>query len=86
MLMLKFQINGQDILITCSRRIDKVGFARACEFVRRADIEILKMKKASVIILQDQQLNSIVIERLNTDTFTLHVQYEINSSEVFQIN
>ncbi|MGM0873908.1 MAG: hypothetical protein ACQEWV_03755 [Bacillota bacterium] len=84
--MLKLQIYGQDILITCSRRIDEVGFARACEFVRRAYIDILTLKKASIIILQDQQLNSIVIERLNTDTFTLHVQYEINCNEVIQIN
>lgn len=84
--MLKVHINGEDILITSSRRIDEAGFARACEFVAKCDKAILEMRKSSIIILQDHKLNSIVIERMNTDTFTLHVQYEINSKNVYQIN
>ncbi|OAS86078.1 MULTISPECIES: hypothetical protein [Metabacillus] len=84
--MLKVHINGEDILITSSRRIDEAGFARACEFVAKCDKAILEMRKSSIIILQDHELNSIVIERMNTDTFTLHVQYEINSKNVYQIN
>lgn len=84
--MLKVHINGEDILITSSRRIDEAGFARACEFVAKCDKAILEMRKSSIIILQDHKLNSIVIERMNTDTFTLHIQYEINSKNVFQIN
>jgi hypothetical protein len=86
MLMRKFYINGEAILITSSRRIDEAGFARACEFVVKCDKAILELKKSSIIILQDQELNSIVIERMNTDTFTLHVQYEIKCENVFQIN
>ncbi|MBO1513767.1 hypothetical protein [Metabacillus bambusae] len=84
--MRKFYMNGEDILITCSRRIDEAGFARACEFVAKCDKAILEMRKSSIILLQDNELNSIVIERMNTDTFTLHVQYEINCKNVFQIN
>ncbi|WP_338789363.1 hypothetical protein [Metabacillus sp. FJAT-53654] len=84
--MLKVHINGEDILITSSRRIDEAGFARACEFIAKCDKAILEMRKSSIIILQDHELNSIVIERMNTDTFTLHVQYEINSKNVYQIN
>jgi hypothetical protein len=84
--MRKFQIHGEDILLTSSRRVDDAGFAKACEFISRFDREILKMEKSTVIILHDNERNSIVIERMNTDTFTLHVQYEINGHNVFHIN
>jgi hypothetical protein len=80
-----FQLFGEDVLITSSRRIDEAGFTKACEFIRKAGKEILSMKKSSIIILHDYRLHSFVIERMNTDTFTLHVQYEIKSNNVYEI-
>jgi hypothetical protein len=53
--------------------------------IEKAPSEILSMEKSSVIILQDHEKYSFVIERMNTDTFTIHVQYEINGINVYQI-
>lgn len=83
--MQKLHLFKDDIYITSSRRIDDIGFTRACKMIEKAQSEILSMEKSSVIILQDHEKYSFVIERMNTDTFTIHVQYEINGINVYQI-
>ncbi|WP_299093173.1 hypothetical protein [uncultured Metabacillus sp.] len=84
--MHKLNIRGEEILLTSSRNIDEEGFTRAYQFIRKCDRDILKLKKSEIALLQDHERNSIVIERMNTDTFTLHIQYEIKCENVFQID
>lgn len=84
--MRTFSIDGVDIIVTGSRNINESGFHRACHFIEKFNKKIFKLEKSSVIILQDSEHNSIVIERMNTDTFTLQIQYEVQSLYVYQIN
>jgi len=83
--MRRIQLYGEDIFIIRSRRVDDEGFTKAIDFVTKSNRELLKMKKSSSVLLQDKERNSIVVERINTDTFTLLVQYEINCQKVYQI-
>lgn len=82
----KLRTLGDDIILTCSRRVDEASFIRACELVSKVQERVLEIEKSSIIIIYDDDQNSIVMERLNTDTFTLHVQYEIKSKNIIQIN
>lgn len=84
--MRTIHIFGEPIIVINSRRIDSVCFERACDCIGRIGKSILNVKKESVLILQDEELNTIVIERMHTDTFTLQVKYEIKSQNVFQIS
>ncbi len=83
--MRRIRLYDKDIFIIRSRRVDDEGFSKAIDFVTKSNRELLKMKKSSSVLLQDKERNSIVVERINTDTFTLLVQYEINCQKVFQI-
>ncbi|MFS0882704.1 hypothetical protein [Metabacillus niabensis] len=83
--MRRIRLYGEDIFIIRSRRVDDEGFSKAIDFVTKSNRELLKMKKSSSVLLQDKERNSIVVERINTDTFTLLVQYEINCQKVYQI-
>ncbi|MDQ0225195.1 hypothetical protein [Metabacillus niabensis] len=83
--MRRIRLYGEDIFIIRSRRVDDEGFSKAIDFLTKSNRELLKMKKSSSVLLQDKERNSIVVERINTDTFTLLVQYEINCQKVYQI-
>lgn len=84
--MRTFDVFGEPIIVTNSRRIDNCCFERASDCIVRIGKSILNVRKGSILILQDKELNTIVIERKHTDTFTLHVKYEIKSQNVFQIS
>ncbi|KKI88709.1 hypothetical protein WQ54_29795 [Bacillus sp. SA1-12] len=84
--MHKLNIHGAEILLTSSRNIDEAGFTRAYQFIKRCDRAILKLKKSEIALLHDYERNSILIERMNTDTFTLHIQYAIKCENVYQID
>ncbi|MFC0271686.1 hypothetical protein ACFFIX_09480 [Metabacillus herbersteinensis] len=81
--MLKTCLHGQDVIITSKKRMSTESFNRACSLLLRVNKEILKIEKDTPILIQDTSLNSIIIERLSTETFTLQLQCELKREHVF---
>lgn len=83
--MNKFILNGQEVIITCNRRIDEFEFNRACTLISKIGDEILKLDKSSIVLLHDPDHSYVLIERMNTDTYTIHIHYEISNDKVYKI-
>ncbi|WP_226666769.1 hypothetical protein [Metabacillus litoralis] len=84
--MRKFYIQGQEMILTCSRNVDYEGFNRAYEKICNLEKQYLQIEKATVIILVINNNNEhFVIERMNTDTFTLHIHYHILREQVYNL-
>lgn len=81
--MFKTCLHGQDVIITSKRRMSTESFNSACQLLLKVSKEILEIEKETPILIQDTFLNSIIIERLNTETFTLQLQCELKRESVF---
>ncbi len=80
----KIKIGSKDVFVTCHRKIDHIKFNKICDLILQLDHNIFHLEKSSVIIVQGNEEN-FVVERMNTDTYTLHVHYVIPKQEVYKI-
>ncbi len=83
--MRKIDLNGTVIFVACHRNIDGLKFNKVCGLIRLLGEKIYEVKKSSVILVHDEEVN-YVIERMNTDTYTLFVHYEISRQKVYRIS
>lgn len=83
--MRKFDLNGNSIIITSSKKIDDLEFNRAYQAIINVGDKLLYLRKSSIILIQDHEENFIVVERMNTDTITLHIHHEIPLDHVYKI-
>ncbi|PGT83096.1 hypothetical protein [Bacillus sp. AFS040349] len=83
--MRKFDLNGNSIIITSSKKIDDLEFNRAYQAIINVGDKLLYLRKSSIILIQDHEENFIVVERMNTDTITLHIHHEIPLNHVYKI-
>ncbi|MFD2214326.1 hypothetical protein [Metabacillus endolithicus] len=83
--MRKFDLNGSSIIITSSKKIDDSEFNRAYQAIVNVGNKLLYLRKSSIILIQDHEENFIVVERMNTDTITLHIHHEIPLDHVYKI-
>ncbi|UGB29178.1 hypothetical protein [Metabacillus sp. B2-18] len=83
--MRKFDLNGNSIIITSSKKIDDLEFNRAYQAIINVGDKLLYLRKSSIILIQDHEENFIVVERMNTDTITLHIHHEIPVDHVYKV-
>lgn|GEM_PF-4290131 len=83
--MRRIQADDIDIFVTCHRRIDHIKFNEICSLISQLTGSLDCFKKSSVILIQGDE-DYFVVERMNTDTYTLHVQYAISRQKVYKIN
>lgn len=80
----KIKIGNEDAFVTCHRKIDHITFNKICDLILQLGYNIFYLEKSSVIIVQGNEENYIV-ERMNTDTYTLHLHYVIPKQKVYKI-
>ncbi|MDQ0228837.1 hypothetical protein [Metabacillus malikii] len=83
--MYRLQLSGQVIIMVKSRSLSDHEFHDAYEYVKKLGNELLHLKREDCLIIQDSNQHSIVLKRLNTDTFTIKVLHKINGHKVYQI-
>lgn len=83
--MRKLYIKDQEVIVTCSRNVDWAGFQRACASINDLENECLLIKKSSLVLISQKENEYFVIERMNTDTFTLHIHYNILNQQVYKV-
>lgn len=83
--MRKLYIQEQEVIVTCSRNVDSKGFQNACASISELKNECLQMKKSSLVLIAHHNKEYYVVERMNTDTFTLHIHYTILNHQVYKV-
>lgn len=82
--MRKVKVGNMEIFVTSHRKIDHLKFNKICYLILQLGHQITSIRKSSVILIQGNEEN-FVIERMNTDTYTLHVQFVISRQHVYKI-
>lgn len=67
------------------QKIDDSEFNRLYQAIVNVGNKLLYLRKSSIILIQDHEENFIVVERMNTDTITLHIHHEIPLDHVYKI-
>lgn len=83
--MRKIQANDIDIFVTCHRKIDHFKFNEICSLISQLASSLNCLKKSSVILIQGDE-DLYVVERMNTDTYTLYAHYAISRQKVYKLN
>lgn len=82
--MRKIQVKDIVIFVTCHRKIDHLKFHEICSLISQLASSLVYLKKSSVILIEGDK-DHYVVERMNTDTYTLHVHYAISRQKVYKI-
>ncbi|PMC39260.1 hypothetical protein CJ195_04835 [Bacillus sp. UMB0899] len=82
--MRKIKIEDMDIFVTCNRKIDHMKFNKICYLLLQVGHDVTFVEKSAVILIQGDEEN-YVIERMNTDTYTLHVHFVISRQNAYKI-
>lgn len=80
----KIKIGNKDIFVTCHRKIDHIKFDKICQLILQFGNNLLHLEKSSVILIQGNE-EYYVVERMNTDTYTIHVHYVIYKQKVYKL-